>query len=142
MTFTRRFPRGIFEFAAAVKGWQLRIGAYYWGIPREYPPFALQANDYPLRSRFAYPENGIARWRPLLQAWLIAPRSIFVSMAIGLRAMCRFYLAMWSVLLFGRYPHASYRSAVRTLLWQDRNWAYKNFMVDRYPPTFAQTPAP
>jgi hypothetical protein len=95
--------------------------------------------DYPVVSRVAYPENGIARWRPLMQPMIIWPRTVFVGFAVGLRVMVRYYLALWSVLLTGRFPRASYDTAVRSMRWQQRVWAYRNFITDKYPPTYAQT---
>ena len=68
VTFTRRYPQGIFNFLVGVEAWQMRASAYQWAITRAYPPFTKDEDPgYPLRCDIAYPEQGIARWRPLVR---------------------------------------------------------------------------
>jgi urea transporter len=40
--FTRRYPRGMFDFVAGVWRWTYRVYAYYYLMRDEYPPFSLK----------------------------------------------------------------------------------------------------
>jgi hypothetical protein len=40
--FTKRFPRGLFEFIVGVLRWQYRVSAYTNLLRDEYPPFSLR----------------------------------------------------------------------------------------------------
>ena len=39
--FTKRFPRGLFDFIVGVVRWQYRVNAYTSLMRDEYPPFSL-----------------------------------------------------------------------------------------------------
>ena len=39
--FTKRYPRGLFEFVVGVERWSLRASAYIGLMRDEYPPFSL-----------------------------------------------------------------------------------------------------
>jgi len=40
--FTKRFPRGLFDFTVGVHRWNYRVGAYTALLRDEYPPFSLR----------------------------------------------------------------------------------------------------
>jgi hypothetical protein len=40
--FTKRFPRGLFDFIVGVTRWQLRVNAYVYLLRDDYPPFSLK----------------------------------------------------------------------------------------------------
>ena len=40
--FTKRFPRGLFDFIVDVNRWNYRVGAYTALLRDEYPPFSLR----------------------------------------------------------------------------------------------------
>ena len=77
--FTRRYPRGLFDYVVGVHRWAWRVAAYYLLMTDEYPPFTLEDDpDYPARFEIDYPEDGVDRWRPLF-AWLLAIPYLFVA---------------------------------------------------------------
>jgi hypothetical protein len=39
IVFTKRYPRGLFEVVTAHLRWNARVGAYYYFMTEQYPPF-------------------------------------------------------------------------------------------------------
>jgi hypothetical protein len=40
--FTKRFPRGLFDFIVGYRRWEYRVNAYTGLLRDEYPPFSLK----------------------------------------------------------------------------------------------------
>ena len=40
--FTKRFPRGLFDFIVGYRRWEYRVNAYVYLLRDEYPPFSLK----------------------------------------------------------------------------------------------------
>lgn len=43
VTFTGRYPRGMFDFVTGYLRWLIRITAYMYGLTDKYPPFRMSA---------------------------------------------------------------------------------------------------
>ena len=150
--FTKRFPRGIFDFNVGVLRWTWRVWFYsYWanGTDR-YPPFTLgDEPDYPARLEVAYPER-LNRWLPLVK-WLLAiPHLILVGLFVGgwgwgvgedwagwgfAGLVGLLVLIACVILLFtGRYPPALFDFALGLDRWALRVAGYVGLMTDKYPP--------
>jgi hypothetical protein len=150
--FTKRFPRGIFDFNVGVLRWTWRVWFYsYWanGTDR-YPPFTLgEAPGYPARLEVVYPEQ-LNRWLPLVK-WLLAiPHLILVGLFVGgwgwgagdnwggwgfAGLVGILVLIACVILLFtGRYPPTLFNFALGLDRWALRVGAYVGLMTDRYPP--------
>jgi hypothetical protein len=152
--FTRRYPRGIFDFNLGVLRWTWRVWFYsYWanGTDR-YPPFSLgEEPDYPARLAVAYPEQ-LNRWLPLVK-WLLAiPHLILVGIFVGgwgwawgpgddwgawgIAGLVGLLVVIACVVLLftGRYPPALFDFTLGLDRWAFRVGAYVGLMTDEYPP--------
>ena len=132
--FTRRYPRGIFDFIAGTFRWSARATGYYLFLTSAYPPFSLgEQPSYPIRARFTYPEGGIARWRVFVQ-FLMAIPQFFVLYFLLLAAYAAVFIAFFAVLFTGKWPPALFNFVVGTQRWSTRVNAYAYLMTERYPP--------
>jgi hypothetical protein len=152
--FTRRYPRGLFEFNVGVLRWSWRVGFYSYsalGTDR-YPPFTLKdVPDYPARLEVDYPES-LSRGLVLIKWWLLAlPQYLVVAVFVGggWAAWTGNDNFMWTsgglvgllvlfagvVLLFThRYPKTLYDFVLGMNRWVFRVVAYAGLMTDAYPP--------
>jgi hypothetical protein len=156
--FTGRYPRGIFDFNVGVLRWNWRVAFYTFsalGTDR-YPPFSLEAVDYPATLDVDYPER-LSRGLVLVKSWLLAiPHLIIVGLLIGgggwLAYDAEWSTALWVaplgggligiltliagvVLLFtGRYPRDIFDLVIGLNRWVYRVYSYIGLMRDEYPP--------
>ena len=138
---TGRYPRGLFDFLAGTLRWTFRVVGFTYLFTEAYPPFSLgEEPDYPIRVRVAYPEEGIARWRPLVH-WLLAIPHYIVLYFLGIAAFFA-YLIVWFAIVFTRsYPPALFNFLVGYHRWQVRYAAYFAWMTEEYPPfSLSETP--
>jgi Domain of unknown function (DUF4389) len=132
--FTGRYPRGIFEFVLGVMRWTLRVNAYYYLMTDDYPPFSLNPEpDHAAQLEIEYPEDGVARWRPLVQ-WLLAIPYLFAASVIGYIAQVLVFFAFFAILFTRRFPKGMFEIVEVSLRWLFRGYAYAGFMTTRYPP--------
>jgi hypothetical protein len=150
--FTRRYPRGLFDFNVGVLRWSWRVGFYTYSTlgTDKYPPFTLKdAPEYPARLEVDYPES-LSRGLVLLKWWLLAlPHYLVIGFFTGGAWAATGSDWMWGsgglvgllvlfagvVLLFtGRYPKPLYDFVLGMNRWFFRVAAYAALMTDAYPP--------
>jgi hypothetical protein len=145
--FTRRYPRGIFEFNVGVLRWSWRVAYYSYGAlgTDRYPPFTLaDVPDYPARLHVEYPGE-LARWPVLFKWWLLAiPQYLVIGLFLGGFKYAGFLslgligilalIAGVALAAVGRYPRGVFDLLIGLNRWVLRVVAYASLMTDVYPP--------
>ncbi|MBI4297791.1 MAG: DUF4389 domain-containing protein [Chloroflexi bacterium] len=141
--FTRRYPRGLFDFNVGVLRWSWRVGFYSYqalGVDK-YPPFTLKAGGYPADLEAEYPER-LSRGLVLVKWWLLAlPHYIVVGLlqgglvvGYGGLVVVLVLFAGVALLFTGKYPRDIFELVLGINRWGYRVMAYAALMTDRYPP--------
>jgi Domain of unknown function (DUF4389) len=132
--FTKRWPRGMFDFTVQIYRWTANVSAYGVLLLRdEYPPFSGDSGQYPVTLEIDYDEN-LSRWMIFVK-WLLAIPHLIVLLFVGLAASVAVVIAFFAILFTGRYPRGLFDFVVGNLRWYLRVQAYAFwFMTDRYPP--------
>ena len=157
--FTRRYPRGIFEFNLGVLRWTWRVAFYSYGAlgTDRYPPFTLgAAPDYPATLDVAYPGE-LSRGLVLVKWWLLAiPHYLILGLLLGgggfpwdagwdgggddgwgdgpgLIGLLVLFAGV-ALLVTTRYPRALFDFVLGLDRWVARVVAYAGLMTDAYPP--------
>ena len=132
--FTKKWPRGLFDFTVQIYRWTANVAAYGLLLLRdEYPPFSGEAGEYPVLLEVDYDEN-LSRWLIFVK-WLLAIPHYFVLTFLLLAAYVAVFIAFFAILFTGRYPRSLFDFVVGTARWTTRVQAYSQWlMTDRYPP--------
>jgi hypothetical protein len=132
--FTGRYPRGAFNLLTGTARWANRVNGYSLLMTEKYPPFSLdEAPEYPIRTYFEYPENGIARWRPLLQ-YIMAYPHILILYFLWIGAFLAFIYAWFVILFTRRYPPGVFNYIAGVGRWGARVQGFIMLTTEKYPP--------
>jgi hypothetical protein len=130
---TGRYPRGLFDFVAGTLRWSNRVTGYTYLMTEQYPPFSMgEEPQYPIRTRFQYPEK-IARWRPLVH-WLLAIPHLIVVYFLALAAFFAYVIVWFSIVFTRAYPPGLFNFIAGVQRWNTRVVAYYLWMTEEYPP--------
>ncbi len=130
--FTKRYPRGLFDFVVNVNRWNANVLAYYGLFRDEYPPFSWEPGQYPVTYEVNYPEE-LNRWLPLIK-WLLAIPHYIVLFFLFIAAFVAWVIAWFAILFTKRFPRGLFDFIVGVVRWQYRVNVYVNLMRDEYPP--------
>jgi uncharacterized protein DUF4389 len=131
--FTKRWPRGLFDFVVQIQRWTLNVLAYVLLLRDEYPPFSGDPGQYPVSYEVDYDDN-LSRWQIFIK-WLLAIPHFIVVAFLGIAAFFVLVIAWFAILFTGRYPRGLFDFIVGTIRWTQRVHAYAYLlMTDRYPP--------
>jgi hypothetical protein len=147
--FTGRYPRRIFDFNVGVMRWNWRVHFYATSVlgTDRYPPFTLDAVDYPATLDVAYPQQ-LSRGLVLVKWWLLAiPHLVIVAALAGAVGFGRgaggarisllgvlVLVAAIALLFTARYPRGLFDFLLGIHRWFARVLVYVALMTDRYPP--------
>ena len=132
--FTKKWPRGLFDFTVQIYRWSANVSAYAIFLLRdEYPPFSGDTGEYPVTLEVVYDEN-LSRWQIFVK-WLLAIPHYIVVLFLLVGVSVTVFIAFFAILFTGRYPRGLFDFAVGTMRWMTRVQAYSHWlMTDRYPP--------
>jgi hypothetical protein len=130
---TGNYPEGLFKFVVGVVRWSANVNAYILLMRDEYPPFTMDAGQYPVTLEVDYPER-LSRWLIFVK-WLFVIPNIIVLMVVGLAYYVTLIIAWFAILFTGRYPEGLFRFGVGVQRWSLRASAYSSYLfTDKYPP--------
>jgi hypothetical protein len=130
--FTKRYPRGLFDFVVNVNRWSANVGAYTGLLRDEYPPFSWEPGQYAVTYEVDYPEE-LNRWLPLVK-WLLAIPHFIVLLFLFIAAAVVGFIAWFAILFTKRYPRGLFDFVVGVNRWNLRVNAYTSLLRDEYPP--------
>jgi hypothetical protein len=132
--FTKKWPRGMFDFAVQIQRWTFNVYAYVGLLRDEYPPFSGEPGAYPpVTLEIDYDEN-LSRWKIFLK-WLFAIPHLIVLSFLSIAAFVVLIVAWFAILFTGQFPRGMFDFVVGTMRWYERVNAYAFLlMTDRYPP--------
>jgi hypothetical protein len=132
--FTKKWPRGMFDFSVQIQRWTANVLAYAVLLMRdEYPPFSGEAGQYPVTFEIDYDDN-LSRWMIFVKWLLVLPHLIILTFLV-VAAYVVVIIAFFAILFTGRYPRGMFDFVLGTFRWLTRVSAYSSWlMTDRYPP--------
>jgi len=130
--FTKRYPRGLFDFVVNVNRWSANVDAYTGLFRDEYPPFSWEPGQYAVTYEVDYPQE-LNRWLPLIK-WLLAIPHIIVLFFLYIAAYVAWVIAWFAILFTKRFPRGLFDFIVGIRRWQYRVNAYVGLLRDEYPP--------
>jgi hypothetical protein len=132
--FTKKWPRGMFDFMVQIQRWTANTIIYAVTLQRdEYPPFSGDAGQYPVQLEIDYDEN-LSRWMIFVKWLLVIPHLIVLTFLL-LAAYVVVFIAFFAILFTGRYPRGMFDFVTGVARWTLRVDAYAQWlMTDRYPP--------
>jgi len=132
--FTKKWPRGMFDFAVQIQRWTFNVYAYLGLMRDEYPPFSGDSGAYPpVRLEIDYDEK-LSRWQTFLK-WVFAIPHLIVLAFLSIAALAILVVGWFAILFTGQFPRGMFDFVVGTMRWYEWVNAYAFLlMTDRYPP--------
>jgi hypothetical protein len=132
--FTKKWPRGLFDFTVQIQRWTMNMVVYALTLQRdEYPPFSGEAGEYPVQLEVDY-DDDLSRLLIFVK-WLLAFPHLIILTFLQLAAYVVVFIAFFAILFTGSYPRGMFDFVTGVLRWHVRVYAYAYWlMTDRYPP--------
>lgn len=130
--FTKKYPDGLFKFAVGVQRWSINVSAYISLLRDEYPPFSLDAGQYPVVFKAGAPGE-LSRWLIFIK-WLLVIPNMIVYLFVAIAALFVGFIAWFAILFTGKYPRGMFDFVVGSMRWAARMNAYNYLWTDQYPP--------
>jgi hypothetical protein len=129
--FTGRLPAFAADFLTGFLRWQTRVFGYTILLTDEYPPFALEDADYPIR--VAVRPGRLNRLAVLLRFFLLIPAWI-VQAVVAYGALTVVQFVSWLIVLIsGQMPYTLYQALAAVLRYQARVFGFACMLTSAYP---------
>ena len=139
--FTGRLPEFAADFLSGVLRWQARVNAYALLLTDQYPPFALEDADYPVRVVTGHGQlNRLAVFFRLI---LAIPAAIVVGVLTYGTYTIVLFVTWLIVLITGRMPESLHFAISAVLRYSLRYTGYLLLLTAEYPSgLFGDQPGP
>lgn len=125
-----RLPAPLARYLCHLTRYATRVNAYLWLLADRYPPFRLEAEDYPVRVELA--PGRLNRLAVLFRMLLAIPAAILSSLVTA--GWLAASLVIWLVVLVGgRVPGALFDATTAVLRYSMRYTAYSWLVTSFYP---------
>ena len=139
--FTGRLPQFAAEFLSGVLRWQARVNAYTLLLTDQYPPFALDDVDYPVR--VVTSRGQLNRLAVFFRFILAIPAVIVVGVLTYGTYTIVLFVAWLIVLITGRMPESLHFAISAVLRYSLRYIGYVFLLTAEYPSgLFGDQPGP
>lgn len=130
---TGKYPSGMMPFATNGLRVLSRTLGYYLLLTDKYPPFSLEAADYPIRLTGEGTVDGRNRLTTFFRYIMAIPHLIIVTV-LGYVAYIVAFIAWVAALVTGSVPTGLHNFIAGYLRWYTRMYAYVLLLTDEYPP--------
>jgi small-conductance mechanosensitive channel len=131
--FTKKWPRGLFDFTVQIQRWTLNVIAYVLILRPEYPPFSGEPGEYPVAYVVEYDDN-LSRLLIFVKWLLVIPHFVILTLLV-IAALAIALVASFAIAFTGRFPRGMFDFLVGTMRWYQRAYGYGFLLfTDRYPP--------
>ena len=131
--FTKKWPRGLFDFTVQIQRWTLNALVYVLTMRPEYSPFSGDAGGYPVSYEVEYDEN-LSRLLIFVKWLLVIPHFILLTL-LAVAAIVIALIASIAVAFTARFPRGMFDFLAGTMRWYQRAFGYGFLLfTDRYPP--------
>ncbi|MFI0444736.1 DUF4389 domain-containing protein [Actinomadura sp. 6N118] len=128
--FLGRLPDGIARFLGGYLAWWTRVTSYGYLLLDDYPPFAMNAPDYPVRIELRPgPLNRVAVFFRFI---LVIPAAI-VSQVVSAGWAAASFVIWLAVLISGHAPPALFEATAAVQRYMVRYNAYSMLLTSAYP---------
>ena len=137
--FTGSYPAGLFNFYVGYTRWNSNVYGYLFHLYDKYPPFGMDAKEYPLTLTVEYPET-LSRWLnfPLFIGlsikFVLTIPHIVILFFLYIAAIVIVFIAQFVILFTGSFPEGMHTFVVGVGRWGTRVNAYAYGLTDAYPP--------
>jgi hypothetical protein len=131
--FTKRYPKGMYNFVGNYLRFQTRIGGFILLLTDELPPFGGgERDDYPIRLDYAPPQPEYRRSRTFFKFLLIFPQQLLLYGVITL-AFFGAFITWFRVLVTGKQSITMHDALKVSLAYAARVNGYSYVMTEAHP---------
>ena len=137
--FTGSYPAGMFNFYVGYTRWTSNVYAYLSSLFDKYPPFSMDAQDYPLTFSVDYPDKlsrllNFPLFIGLFIKLILTIPHLIVLFLLFIAAFVVVFIAQFAILFTGSFPEGMHTFVVGVGRWWTRVNAYAYALTDKYPP--------